>query len=94
MGAIARITHVKPLLLGGSIDRALDMYRRALQIAPHNSTNLLYYAEALMADQQKVQAREIFNQIIAAPIDEQWRAEQARDRQIAQNRIAELDASQ
>ncbi len=39
--------HLKPLLLGGSVDRAIEYYRRALQIAPHNSTTMLYYAEAL-----------------------------------------------
>ena len=91
--AIARITHVKPLILGGSIDRAVDMFRRALQIAPNNSSNLLLFAEALMADQQKVQARQLLNQVINAPVDEEWRAEQARDRQTAHTRIAELDAS-
>lgn len=48
-----KLMHQKPLLLGGSIDRALDIYRRALQIAPHNSTTLLYYAESLIADQRR-----------------------------------------
>ncbi len=91
--AIARITHVKPLILGGSIDRALDMHGRALQIAPHNSTGLLHYAETLMADQQKALARQILHQIINAPADPEWIAEQALDRQTAQTRIAELDAS-
>jgi len=79
----ARLTHLRPLVLGGSLDRALDIYRRALQIAPHNSTNLLYYAEGLIADQQRPPAREALRQIIDADDDPAWRWEQARDRRLA-----------
>ncbi len=88
----ARITHLKPLILGGSIDRALDIYRRALQIAPHNSTTLIYYVEALLADQQKPLARQILHQIIDAPKDKDWLWEQARDRKIAQAHLAKMDS--
>ena len=87
----ARITHFTPLILGGSVDRALDIYRRALQIAPHNSTTLIYYAEALLADQQKPLARQILNQIINAPDDKDWMWEQARDRKIAQGHLEKLN---
>jgi tetratricopeptide (TPR) repeat protein len=79
-----RITHQKPLLLGGSLDRALEIYRRALQIAPDNSTTNLYYAEALWADQQRRAAREVLHKIITDPDDPEWRWEQARDRRLAQ----------
>jgi tetratricopeptide (TPR) repeat protein len=79
----ARITHLKPLILGGSLDRALDIYRRALQIAPHNSTTLIYYSEALLADQQKPLARETLNAVISNPDDPEWYWEQQRDRQQA-----------
>lgn len=78
-----KLTHQKPLLMGGSLDRALDIYRRALQVAPHNSTTLLYYAEALIADQQRPKAREALRQIIDDPDDIAWLWEQARDRQLA-----------
>ena len=88
----ARITHFKPLILGGSIDRALDIYRRALQIAPHNSTTLIYYAEALLADQQKPLARRTLHQIVDAPDDKDWMWEQARDRKIAQAHLLKMDA--
>ena len=89
----ARVTHFKPLALGGSIDRALDIYRRALQIAPHNSTTLIYYAEALLADQQKALARRTLHQIIDAPDDKDWMWEQARDRKIAQDHLQKMDAA-
>jgi len=89
----ARVTHFKPLILGGSLDRALDIYRRALQIAPHNSTTLIYYAEALLADQQKPLARQTLHQIIDAPEDKEWIWEQARDRKIAKDYLAKMNAS-
>lgn len=89
----ARIMHLKPLLLGGSLDRAIDTYRRALQIAPHNSTTLLYYSEALLADQQKKTAREVLHQIINAPDDADWLWEQVRDRLLAKEHLSKMDAA-
>lgn len=88
-----RIQHKKPLLLGGSLDRALESYIRARQIAPHNSTTNLYYAEALWADRQPKTAREICEQIIDAPDDADWIWEQARDRHLATKLLAEINKS-
>ena len=90
---LARITHYKPLILGGSVDRALDIYRRALQIAPDNSTTLLYYCEALLADQQNALARQTLQKIINAPDDAAWRWEQARDRKLAQIMIEKMNSA-
>ncbi|MBV9468773.1 MAG: tetratricopeptide repeat protein [Abitibacteriaceae bacterium] len=78
-----KLTHQKPLLMGGSIDRALDIYVRALQICPDNSTTLLYYAETLIADQKRPKAREVLNKILNDPDDPEWRWEQERDRGLA-----------
>ncbi len=86
-----RITHFKPLMLGGSLDRALDLYRRALQIAPDNSTNLIYYSEALLADQQNALARQTLNQIISTPDDPEWLWEQTRDRRLAAKMIENMN---
>jgi hypothetical protein len=80
---LGRIIHRKPLLLGGSAGVAMEYFKRALQIAPHNSTTQLYYVEALLTEQQKPEARRILNEIIEAPDDEAWRWEQARDRKRA-----------
>ena len=88
---MARITHYKPLLLGGSLDRALDIYRRALQIAPENSTTLLYYAETLIADQRKKTARETLQKIIQSPENTDWVWEQQRDRRLAQELLAKMN---
>jgi tetratricopeptide (TPR) repeat protein len=86
-----RIQQMKPLIMGGSLDNALASYRRALQIAPENSTTLLYYAQALWADRQPKLARQACEKIIAAPDDPDWRWEQARDRKIAATLLAEIN---
>ena len=87
---LGRIMHHKPLLLGGSLDRAMAFYERALQVVPGNSTTLLYYAEALRADQRWKQLRAVLAQIIEAPRDEKWVWEQARDREKARKMVEEL----
>ena len=81
---LGRIFHQKPLILGGSLDRALAFYERALQIAPANSTTLIYQADALLADHQPTAARRALNQILALEARAQWVWETARDQKIAQ----------
>lgn len=86
---LGRVTHLKPLILGGNLDYALAFFERALQIAPDNSTTLLYYADALIADNQPAKARGILKQIIAAPALENWVWESERDRELARKMMAE-----
>lgn len=90
---MARITHFKPLLLGGSLDKALDIHRRALQIAPGNSTSLLYFAETLIADQRKKLARETLQKIISDPEDAEWVWEQMRDKRLAEELLMKMNAA-
>lgn len=85
-----RTTYLKPRFLGGSVERALGLYRLALEIAPNNSTTLLYYADALIANRQGEAGRRILNQLLEAPVDEEWVWEQARDKKIAAERLARL----
>ena len=86
---LGRVTHLKPLILGGNLDYALAFFERALQIAPDNSTTLLYYADALIADNQPAKARRVLKQIIAAPPLENWIWESERDRELAQKMLTE-----
>lgn len=88
-----RIQHLKPLILGGSLDRANECFRRALQIAPDNSTTLLYYAEALWADRQPKAARASCETILSAPSDPEWVWEQARDRRLATKLLEQINRS-
>lgn len=81
---LGRIFHHKPLALGGSLDRALAFYERALQIAPDNSTTLLYQADALLADHQPAAARRALNQILDLEMRADWLWETVRDQKIAQ----------
>jgi tetratricopeptide (TPR) repeat protein len=85
---LGRIMHLKPLLLGGDLNQAMKLYQRALQIAPHNSTTQIYYAEALFADRQRLRAREVLQQIIEAPADTSWLWEQERDKTHARSLLA------
>lgn len=86
---LGRVTHLKPLVLGGNLDYALAFFERALQIAPDNSTTLLYYADALIADNQPAKARSTLKQIIAAPALENWVWESERDRELARVMMVE-----
>ena len=86
---LGRVTHLKPLVLGGNLDYALAFFERALQIAPANSTTLLYYADALIADNQPAKARSTLKRIIAAPALENWIWESERDRELARTMMEE-----
>ena len=86
---LGRVTHLKPLVLGGNLDYALAFFERALQISPDNSTTLLYYADALIADNQPAKARSTLKRIIAADALEDWIWESERDRELARVMMAE-----
>lgn len=80
---LGRITHQKPLALGGTLDGAIAFYERALQIAPHNSTTGIYFADALLADRQPKRAREALNAVIENSDPYNWAWETARDQKMA-----------
>jgi tetratricopeptide (TPR) repeat protein len=80
---LGRVTQLKPLVLGGSLDRALTFYERALQIAPRNSTSRLYFADALLSDRQPLRAREALGQVIEDSDPHNWAWETARDQKLA-----------
>ena len=86
---LGRVTHLKPLVLGGNLDYALAFFERALQISPDNSTTLLYYADALIADNQPAKARRTLTKIIQAPALANWVWESERDRELARVMTAE-----
>lgn len=81
---LGRILHLKPLVMGGSLDRALTFYDRALQLFPNNSTTLLYKADALLADRQPVAARRVISTLLELPLAPGWMWEGERDRRLAQ----------
>lgn len=81
---LGRICQQKPLLLGGSLDRAMAFYKDSLQKAPNNSTTLLYLADALIADRQPGAARQTLYTLIEATPDPDWQWEHARDKREAE----------
>lgn len=80
---LGRLIHLRPLVLGGSLDRALSFYGRALQIAPTNPTTQLYRADALLADNQPVEARRALEKLLNEPTSPDWQWEAQRDRALA-----------
>lgn len=85
---LGRITHQKPLILGGDLDQAMALLKSALKLFPDNSTTQLYYAEVLLADKQRNKARRVLHEIVGAPPDPTWRWEQERDRSRARSLLA------
>ncbi len=81
---LGRITHLKPLALGGMLDGAIAFYDRALQIAPRNSTNNLYLADALIADRQPKRARESIRAVLEDCDSQNWVWETRRDQKTAE----------
>jgi len=80
---LGRMAHRTPPLFGGRKQRALDFYRRALEIAPDNSTTQLYFAELLISMKRTEEAQRILQRIVAQPRDDDWVWEQKRDQQQA-----------
>lgn len=66
----------------GSQQNALVLFNRALEIAPHNSTTLLYFAELLLS-MKRDEAQKTLHEIVSQDVDENWKWEQARDKTIA-----------
>lgn len=79
---LGRIFHLTPRALGGNDEKAEEHFRRALEIAD-NSTTRLYFGELLLSRGDTLGANAQFKAIIAAPRDENWVWEQARDRALA-----------
>ncbi len=77
---LGRIAHLAPRRAGGDAAVAQFHFERALEIAD-NSTTRLYFAELLSDLGQKTAAKAQIEAILASPDDENWRWEQARDRE-------------
>lgn len=87
---LGRMAHRTPPLFGGRKTRALGFYRRALKIAPDNSTTQLYLAELLLSMRFKNEAKQILRRIISQPRDDDWLWEQNRDREKARALLQKL----
>ncbi len=80
---LGRVTQLKPLVLGGSLDRAITFYERALQLFPRHSTTRLYLADALLSDRQPKQAREALRAVLEDSDSHNWQWETQRDQKTA-----------
>ncbi len=80
---LGRVVQLKPLVLGGSLDRAIAFYERALQLFPLHSTTHLYLADALILDRQPKRAREELREVLENSDVTDWVWETARDQKTA-----------
>ncbi len=80
---LGRIVQLKPLVLGGSLDRAITFYERALQLFPRHSTTRLYLIDALITDRQPKRAREEIEELLLNSDATNWEWETARDQKAA-----------
>lgn len=80
---LGRIVQLKPIVLGGSLDRAMTFYERALQLFPRHSTTRLYLADALICDRQPKRAREELAKVLENSDAHNWVWETARDQKLA-----------
>ena len=86
---MGRMIQLKPLILGGSLDRAITFYDRALQLFPRHSTTRLYLADALISDRRPAEAREAIRMVLEESDAEDWVWETARDQKLARIWLAE-----
>jgi len=80
---LGRVTQLKPLVLGGSLDKAIAHYERALQLFPRHSTTRLYLADALLLDRQPTAARQAIRAVLEDSDSQNWVWETARDQKTA-----------
>jgi len=80
---LGRIVQLKPLMLGGSLDRAITFYERALQLFPRHSTTRLYLVDALLNDRQPKRAREEIQELLNNSDAHNWEWETERDQKTA-----------
>jgi len=83
----ARLKHKLPWPLGSRVDSE-SLFNRAISLCPGNSVTRVYFAELLnelgRSDDEIRQLRAV----IEMPEDEEWRFELARDKAIAERRLA------
>ncbi|HWP43186.1 MAG TPA: TRAP transporter TatT component family protein, partial [Blastocatellia bacterium] len=89
---LGRIRHKAPWFLGGSMKRSRWHYDRALEIAPANSVTLVYAAELALDAGERDRAIGLLERVLASPIDPDWEFENRRDRALAEQMLARLQA--
>jgi hypothetical protein len=73
--ALGRWYYMVPRLFGGSRSKADEFYRRALEQFPASVTALLFLAESQVAQKKTMEARELLQRLIDAPIVPEWAPE-------------------
>lgn len=88
--ALGRWYFKVPGLFGGSHAKSEEHLRRSLTYNPSSTASLFFLAETLIDMNRKDEAKRLLEQLIAAPIDPDWAAEDREFKDKAQRVIATL----
>jgi tetratricopeptide (TPR) repeat protein len=88
--ALGRLEHKAPRILGANRKLSRRCFERAIEIAPSNSVTLVYAAEFFIDEGECERARALLERVITAPIDEEWKFENLRDKEIARRLLESI----
>ncbi|MGH9408675.1 MAG: TRAP transporter TatT component family protein [Vicinamibacterales bacterium] len=88
--ALGRWYNEVPRLFGGSNKESEAHLRKALAYNPRSTATLYFLAETLVDEGKKDEARATLQQVLGAPIDPEWAAEDRDFKQKAQHLLAEI----
>jgi tetratricopeptide (TPR) repeat protein len=87
-----KVLRDKPGIVGGSVTKAIECYRRSLELAPNCIITHLWLAEAYMDQKQHDLARKELEWVVAAKPRPGREKEDAEDKQKAQELLKKVDA--
>jgi len=72
---LGRLYFSIPMLLGGSKSKATDYLEKAIQLGPRRWINHIYLAECYIHEGREDEARQLLNQVLAGPPEDELTAE-------------------
>ena len=90
IAALGRWYYLVPRFFGGSRSKADEYYRRALDQFPRNMAALFFLGESLVAQHRTMEAIEVLQRLIDAPIETEWAPEDRDFQRKAANMLRTL----
>lgn len=88
--ALGRWYYKVPGLFGGSNKKSEEHLRRALSYNPNSIITMLFLAETLLDMDRKMEAKELLQKAIEAPIDPEWVPEDTEFKEQARKLLAKV----
>lgn len=87
-----KVLHDMPALVGGSVPKAIESYKKSLQVAPNNITTHLWLGEAYLSAKKQDLARKELEWVLSAKGRPGHEKEDGEDKQKAQDLLKKLEA--